>query len=261
MARRSLARCRTIITGASSGIGYHLALELAHQGARFVVTARRRERLEKLAELLAARDCPVATVCGDITDPAVRASLVSQARQCYGGIDLLINNAGVSGHGRFVEARPDRLRRIMEVNFFAAAELTRIAYPVLVQGVRPMVVFTGSILGRRGVPRNSEYAASKFALTGWSEAVRAELARDGIDLLLVQPGTTNTEFFDHLIETDQRLPWTTPPGRPPEKVARAIVHAIRRGKREIIPSIPGRLLLWTNRAAPQLLDWWLKRYG
>ncbi|MFV2067232.1 MAG: SDR family NAD(P)-dependent oxidoreductase [Pirellulales bacterium] len=261
MARRSLSQCRVIVTGASSGIGYQLALELAREGARLVVTARRSERLNTLADQIRGLGRPVAVVCGDIVDPAVRETLVAEACNTFGGFDLLINNAGVSAHGRFASASSDRLRRIMEVNFFAAAELIRVALPTLAKANRPMVVNVGSILGRRGLPRNSEYSASKFALAGLSEALRPELTRHGIDLLLVNPGTTDTDFFEHLIETEETPPWTTRPGVTPEKVARAIVHAVRRGKHEIVPSLPGRLLLWANRAAPRLVDLWMKKYG
>ena len=127
---------------------------------------------------------------------------------CWGGLDVLINNAGVSAHGRFADSDEPTLRRVMEVNFFAAAELTRLALPLLhVQNpnrrsqnpIPAAIVNIGSIIGHRGLPLNSEYAASKFALRGWSESLRAELAADGVDVLLVSPGTTDTEFFDHLL--------------------------------------------------------------
>ena len=94
---------------------------------------------------------------------------------CYGGLDLLVNNAGIGAQGRFAEADPARLRQIMEVNFFAPAEMTRAALPLLKQGRRPMIVNIGSILGHRGIPGTSEYCASKFAVQGFSESLRAEL--------------------------------------------------------------------------------------
>jgi len=261
MARRSIAQCRAIVTGASSGIGYQLVLELARQGARLVVTARRGKRLEMLAGQVRELGQPIAAVRGDLVDPSVREAIVAEARSKFGGVDLLINNAGVSAHGRFALASPDRLRRIMEVNFFAAAELIRVAQPALEEGNSPIIVNVGSILARRGVPRNSDYSASKFAMAGLSEALRPELARRGIDLLLVNPGTTDTDFFEHLIDKEESLPWATRRGVAPEKVARAIVRAIQRGKHEIVPSWPGRLLLWANRTAPRLVDLWMRRYG
>jgi short-subunit dehydrogenase len=181
-------------------------------------------------------------------------------KSVLGGLDLLVNNAGVSAHGAFAEADEARLRRIFEVNFFAAAELTREAIPLLSQGRDSMIVNVGSILGSRGIPLNSEYCASKFAMRGWSEALRTELKSRGVGLLLVSPGTTDTEFFDNLLERKTDMPWKEARGVPPEKVARATVRAIRRGKHEITPSWRGWLLVRLNRFSPRLVDWLLGRY-
>jgi short-subunit dehydrogenase len=200
-------------------------------------------------------------VPGDVSDAVTRDAAVKTAREQLGGLDMLINNAGTSAHGRFEDASPERLRRIMEVNFFAAAELTRAALPLLREGREPVVVNVGSILGRRGVPFNSEYCASKFALVGWSEAVRPELARQGIDVLVVNPGTTDTEFFAHLIEKTGEVPWKTPKGVPASTVARATIDAIRRRKSEIVVGNRGRFLVWLNRLAPRWVDRRLRRYG
>ena len=115
-------------------------------------------------------------------------------QQETGGLDLLVNNAGVGALGEFAEADPQRLRTVMEVNFFAPAELIRAAMPLLRAGEQPMIVNIGSVLGHRAVPLKSEYCASKFALHGFSDAVRAELADQGIDLLMVSPSTTQRSF-------------------------------------------------------------------
>src|SRR4029079_8217356 len=120
--------------------------------------------------------------------------------------DLLINNAGVGALGRFEEAGAERLRRIMEVNFFALVEMARLAIPALQQGRRPLIVNISSILGHRAVPRSSEYCASKFAVQGFSESLRAELTRLKIGVLVVSPGTTATEFFDHAVESLGKQP-------------------------------------------------------
>jgi short-subunit dehydrogenase len=261
MSRRTLQDRRALVTGASGGIGRALALELARRGAHLVLVARREEKLRALATEIENLGRRAVIVAGDITEAATRARALAAARDELGGLDLLVNNAGVSAHGRFHEAAPERLRTIMEVNFFAAAELTRAAAPLLQQGRRPMVVNIGSILGHRGIPHNSEYCASKFALRGWSEALRAEFSKLGIDLLLVSPGTTDTEFFDHLIDKRGEVPWTQEKGVPAETVARATVRAIERGRREIIPSRRGRLLTRLSRFLPGLLDRVMARYG
>src|SRR5581483_9150141 len=125
-----------------------------------------------------------------------RLAALAAAQRQFGGLDILVNNAGVSAWGPFDQAGEDRLRRIREVNFFALAEMTREALPLVKAGRQPLVVNIASILGHRGIPLQAEYCASKFAVRGLSESLRPELARTGIDLLLVSPGTTDTEFFD-----------------------------------------------------------------
>ncbi len=262
MGRRLLADRRVLLTGASSGIGRALALQLAPFGARLMLLARREapllELVDELKRLGAASAEPIV---GDVTDAELRTSVADQIRNDWGGLDLLINNAGVSAHGRFDGSSPAVLRQIMEVNFFAAVELARETLPLLKAGDDPLLVNIGSILGHRGVPYNSEYCASKFALRGWSESIRPELARDGIDVLLVSPGTTDTEFFDHLLAKGKKLPWGEQQGVPAEKVATQIIRAIEHRRHEIFPNWRGRLLGLLNRFSPRLVDRVMNRYG
>jgi short-subunit dehydrogenase len=261
MATRTIAGSRAIVTGASSGIGRAIALELGRHGADVVLLARRADRLGELAAEFQSLPGRAELVAGDVVDPAVRRSCIDRAIDAFGGLDILVNNAGLSAIGRFQSADSDRLRRIMEVNFFAPAELIRAALPTLKQGRKPIVVNVGSILGRRGIPHSSEYCASKFALRGLSQSLRAELAPQGIDLLVVSPGTTQTELFEHAIEIRTRPPWLDRRGVSPERVAQATVRAIERGKSEIVPSFSGKALCWLERLCPWLLDWRLSRHG
>ncbi len=260
MARRSLDGLRAIVTGASSGIGRELVQQLAAAGARVVALARREDRLRALAEQCNSQRGEVAPVAGDVTEAEVRHRAIETARSRFGGLDILVNNAGVGAMGPFEDADPHRLRHIMEVNFFALVEMTRLALPLLHQGTTPIIVNVSSILGRRGVPYSSEYAASKFAVHGFSESLRAELARHGIDVLVVSPGTTETEFFDSLIERTGSAGW--PEHRPVSAaaVARQTVRAMRRGKHEIVPYFWGKVLLGLNRLSPALVDRLLTRY-
>ncbi|QDS98934.1 SDR family oxidoreductase [Adhaeretor mobilis] len=262
MLQRLIADSRVILTGASSGIGAALARALAKERARLILVARRHDRLEQLAEECEADSTTsIDLVVGDVTDPKLRERAIATAQARWGGLDLLINNAGVSAHGKFEDNASETFRQIMEVNLFAAAELTRLAVPLLRIGRTPAIVNVSSILGHRGAPLNSEYSASKFALRGWSEALRAELASDGIDVMLVSPGTTDTPFFDHLLEKQAKLPWGSSKGIPPEAVAAQIVTALRRRRREIFPNWRGRLLVTANRLAPGLVDRIMKKYG
>jgi short-subunit dehydrogenase len=200
-------------------------------------------------------------VLGDVTDSVARLRAIETARDKLGGLDILVNNAGTAAHGRFAEADPGRLRTIMEVNFIAPAELIRESLPLLRAGRQPIVVNIGSILGHRGCPHKSEYSASKFALHGFSEAIRPELTTLGVDVLVVAAGPTETEHFDTLIEDKGEMPWGNPRRKPAAEVARLIVRAIERGKHEVITSRRGRLWVLLNRLSPRLVDRIMARYG
>lgn len=260
MPRRSIAGCRALLTGGSSGIGRALATMLVADGAQVLTVARRPERLAELAASVANAPGRFELLVGDITSPKVRQTAVERMRQLFGGLDLLINNAGIGAAGLFSEAAPERLRHVMEVNFFAATEMVRLSLPLLKAGNRPMIVNVGSILGHRGIPGSAEYCASKFALQGFSESLRAELAPAGIDVLVVSPGTTRTEFFERSIDAAMNRR-AQRQGMEPSVVARRTIAAIRRGKHEIVAGAQGKLLVWTNRLFPRLLDAILARYG
>ena len=261
MAKRTIRGSRAIVTGASSGIGREVARELARQGAKVVLVARREDRLQQLANEISADGGQVKWVAGDITDSAIRHKTLELAKESYGGLDILVNNAGVGAMGLFEDADPARVRRIMEVNFFALVEMTRLALPLLKRGDLPIIVNVSSILGRRAAPHNSEYSASKFAVHGFSEALRAEVARHGIDVLVVSPGTTDTEFFDQVLEKTGSPQWPEHTAVTAAMVASEMVSAIRRGKHEIVPYRWGKVLVWLNRISPRLVDWLMARYA
>lgn len=260
MAKREIAGCRSVVTGASSGIGRAIALELCRQGASVTVTARRERRLTEIVQQSAALPGRMSQVSGDICEPDVRERVIRCTVDEWGGVDLLVNNAGVGKLGRFEDGTPEVLRQVMEVNFFATAEMTRVALPHLKNGRTPILVNVSSILGRRGVPHNSEYCASKFAVHGFSESIRTELMAEGIDLLVVSPGTTGTEFFERSLERTSEPRW--PEHRPvtPEYVAKHIVAAIRAGRREIVPYLWGKVLCELSRFSPKLVDRIMRNY-
>lgn len=260
MAKREIQGSRAIVTGASSGIGRAIALELARQGAVPLVMARREARLRELAGQIASDGGKAQTVVGDVTEPAVRQQAIDVARAALGGLDVLVNNAGIGAMGLFEHADPERLRRIMEVNFFALVEMIRLALPLLKQGKNPIIVNVGSVLSLRGAPYSSEYSASKFAVRGFSEALRAELVGHGIDVLVVHPGTTETEFFDKVIQHTGEPSWPKHAPVSAAEVARKTVRAIRSGRHEIIPYRWGRVLDWLNRLSPRLVDRIMARY-
>lgn len=261
MARRPIQDMRTIVTGASSGIGREIALELGRHGAKLIVTARREERLQGLLAELHDLQADARVVIGDIVDASTRESLLSTAQDEFGGLDLLINNAGIGAIGPFMQADEERLRRVMEVNFFAPLELIRSSVPLLREGARPMIVNVSSVLGHRAVPKKSEYCASKFAMHGFSDALRCELAADEIDVLLVSPSTTSSEFFDKVIDSNSNSPGPASSAMLPNAVARKTVRAIRSGKHEIILTPGGKMLVWLDRLCPPLMNRLISRFG
>lgn len=247
-----------ILTGASSGIGRELCQMLAARGANVVATARREDRLIDLRDTIGREfpsAQPIEILPGDITDPSLRRRLVDHATRIGDGrLDLLVNNAGVGAIGPFQWATPERLRRVMEVNFFAPAELTRAAIPLLKGGRSPVICNVGSVLGHRAVPNKSEYCAAKFALHGWSDSLRAELRPCGIQVTLVSPSTTRSEFFDAVIDTPvgekSRGFGSWSAGR----VAHAALAAIVARRAEVILSLGGKALVYADRLAPPLIN-------
>lgn len=262
MARRALENRRILLTGASRGVGRELAKEFARRHAQLLLVARSGDALQALVpELLSLGARSAAAFVGDVTDAEFRETVVGKIRKSWQGLDVLVNNAGVSAHGHFDAHDESILRRIMEVNFYAPAELTRLSLPLLLESDDALIVNIGSILGHRGMPHNSEYSASKFALRGWSEALRTELHSREVDVLLVSPGTIDSDFFNHLLSKSDWIPWGKQKGITPAAAARQIVRAIERRRNEIYPNWRGRLLVAANRLAPRLVDRVMNRFG
>lgn len=259
--RRSLENKRVIITGATSGIGLALANALAAENCRLIINGRRSEILDQIADGFkqAGRDC--VAIAGDVTDEATRKKLLAAVRENFGGLDILINNAGVGAMGRFDTASDDRLRKVFEVNFFAVADFIRESLPLLKDGDDSLIVNLSSVLGHRAVPLKSEYCASKFAIHGFSDAIRAEIAGDGIELLLVSPSTTDSEFFDSAIEDSAKKNWKKGGVMSPEAVAIRTVRAMKKRRHEIILTFGGRTLVWLDRIIPGIANRIIARFG
>jgi len=167
---------------------------------------------------------------------------------------VLINNAGIGATGHFADVSPERLRTIMEVNFFGLTETTRVCLPLLRRGVTPAVVNISSVAAKRGLPARSEYSASKFAVQGFSEALRAELDKDGIDVLVVCPGLTQTNFSQNMIEQKALVQLDHLRGMTSEQVAEATLRSLERGRHDVTLTLQGRLLVLVSRFLPRLAD-------
>jgi short-subunit dehydrogenase len=252
--RRDLSNKRVLITGTSQGIGRALAVEAAKRGCKVVAAARSKELLDELATEVRAAGGTVEPVVADVTDPADRQTMLDAAKTRFGGLDILVNNAGIGATGHFTESNPETLRRIFEVNFFGAAELSRLCLPELKNGNQPLIINISSIVGRRALPARGLYAASKFALAGWSEALRAELLLEGIGVLVMNPGLTKTNFSKNLLERTARRQYDHLRGMSAEKVAERTWNAAARDWKEVTLTAPGLALTLTTRFLPRLVD-------
>jgi short-subunit dehydrogenase len=251
---RELRNRRILITGASGGIGRCLAEQASQLGARVTLVARTADKLEALARDLSSRGADVLAVPGDITRDEDRHRIVESSVEHFGGLDVLVNNAGIGSFGHFAGSSEAVLRQIMELNFFAPAELMRLTIPHLMRGDMPAIVNVASMCGRRGLPAWPEYSASKFALCGLTDALRGEMARFDIDVLLVVPGLTRTDLGHNLLRKEGRMNIDFARGMPPEKVASSILRSLRKNKRETILGWEARWILGVNRFLPGLVD-------
>jgi short-subunit dehydrogenase len=254
---RSIVGSRMLVTGASQGIGRALVLAALAKGAKVLAAARQQSLLDELAA--EAKNPNLAIVAADVTSPDDRAKMVAAAQEKFGGLDILVNNAGIGATGHFADSDFDNLRKIFEVNFFGLTETTRIFLPTLKRGVKPAIVNISSVIGKRGLPARSHYASSKFAVQGFSEAIRAELAKDGIDVLVVCPGLTQTNFSKNMLEQKAKVQLDHLRGMTSEQVADATLRAIARGTNEIVLTTNGKMLVLMNRFFPWVVDYFSKK--
>ena len=268
--RRTMARpnsyrdARCLVTGASSGLGEAFARRLAAEGARVILTGRSVDRLRAVAsEIIGAGAEPgdAIAVAADLTEPDDLRMLLDVTAERFGGaIDLVVNAAGVGAYGRFESHDATVLRRVFEINVFALAEVCRGVQPMLRRGDRPTLLNVGSIVARRGLPGRPEYSASKFAVAGLTESIRAEWAFDGIHVLLLNPGFTTTGFERNLVTNTAVYQTEGHRSMSPDAVAAAGLDAARRGRNELTLTARGRLLLAVNRLLPRFVDWGFARW-
>jgi short-subunit dehydrogenase len=226
-----------VITGASSGIGKLLALRIARAGARVGLVARRESELRSVAtEIEQAGGTAVVLPC-DVAERSQVFETAERARSQLGPIDILVNNAGYGHHRRFLEWDLDDMERMLRVNFLGTLYWTKALLPDMVTRRSGWIVFIASVAGKLGVPEESAYAASKFAMVGLAEALSMEVDDAGVHVLTVCPGAINTPFFD--AEALERMP---PVAKrmmiEPERVVDATLAALENGKHEItVPKI------------------------
>ena len=246
-----------IVTGASAGIGEATARVLAGAGMRVAVCARRRERLDRLAADLAATGREAAVDGLDVTDAGAVRAMVDDVASRWGSIDVLVNNAGRGLSATVEDTKPEEFRALLELNVMAVFTATQAVLPWMRRSGRGHIINVSSIVGRRGVPYRGAYSATKFALGGLSEALRVELRGTGIDVSLVYPIGTATEFHD--VESRRAGQGRQGPIQSSEHVARCILRCVRRPRAEVYPFRPSWLLALASVIAPRLVDIGMRR--
>ena len=251
------------ITGASGGLGEALAYEFAREGARLILSARRKHELERVkANCNAAAQENVRVLPLDLAQPESLQLSTDAAVQIFGHIDILVNNAGLRQRSRVDETPLDSYRRIMEVNYFGTIALTKFLLPHFVSRREGHFVNISSLAGKFGTPHRSGYAASKHALHGFFDALRAEHHHDNIFVTMICPGfirpalRSGGKTFDSETKVADA---SFSRGKPAQWCAQRILHAVRRRKEEIY--IGGRevLAVYVKRWFPTLFSKIIRR--
>jgi short-subunit dehydrogenase len=250
------------ITGASAGIGRAAALRLARHGAAVAICGRRRERLEEVATQIEAAGGRALPVVADVTSDADMQRLVAAAVERFGGLDVMICNAGFGIAGSIESVSAEQMKRLLDVNYLGTYHAARAAIPVFRRQTRGHLIIVSSIVGQRGVPFMGGYSATKFAQVGLAECLRAEFAGTGIHVSVVFPVSTETEFFDVMTrETGAHVERAFGPRQSAEHVADAIARAIASPAAEVYPHRLSRGLVWLNALAPGICDRFVRKYG
>ena len=244
-----------LITGASSGIGRATALEMARRGAHVILVARREDLLAETADECRAAGVRATAVAVDVTN---RDAILRIATD-FPDIDVLVNNAGFARFDSVAEAAIDDFRAMMETNYFGAVHCTQAVLPGMLARGSGAIVNVASITGIMGFARMSGYCATKFALTGFTEALRDEVIARGVRVALVCPGTTETEFFVTAERGKMPAASRLALAVSPERVARAVCDAAEDGRyRRIVPSFSAFFMRF-KELSPRLMHTLMRR--
>lgn len=250
-----------IVTGASSGIGRETAIAFAHADANLVLASRNEEALNALAAELAPLGRRVLVVPTDVTQRATVDAMIQRAADEMGSVDILVNNAGLGLNALLAEGSMTNIRRLFEVNVFGALHCIQAVVPYMRQQGGGQIINVSSVAGKIATPRHGAYAATKFALTAISDALRLELADCSITVTTVYPGVTDTPFGENVLKEAE-----VPPipailrGVPPRRVASAIVRAARWQKREVYVTVTDRMAVSLKNLSPGLVDWGIRTF-
>jgi len=248
----NLSGKRVILTGAAGGIGYRVALLLAAKGARLALVERNAPRVEEICAEINKNGGSATSIALDLSAEGAPQQAIDAALQAMGGIDILINNAGIMDFTLFERHDPKRIQQMIGVNVIAPMLLVRAVLPHLLKQDSGRIVNIGSAFGSIGFPHFATYCASKFAMRGFSEALRRELADTQVSVTYVSPRATKTPLNDDV--TTRMLEETKTSMDAPEYVAEQIVQAIERNCKEHFIGQPESFFARLNGMFPRLVD-------
>jgi dehydrogenase/reductase SDR family member 7B len=242
------------IVGASSGIGAALVKALAEKGARLIISARRENLLNELAESCASGSVQVLPL--DLAEPGMADAAVGKAWEIYGGLDWVFLNSGIAMRDMAVNSDLEASKKVMDINFWGPVALTKALLPRLTTGPEGHLVVTSSLSGKFGVPQMSIYSASKHALHGYFESLRTETFRSGLKIHLVIPGFVRTDIALSGLKGDG-TPYRKPQpslaqGMAPDLCARQILRNLEKDREEFVVGGTEKYMVWFHRMFPGL---------
>lgn len=238
-----------LITGASRGIGYAIALELAKKGVkRLLLVARDRSRLASVAAEIEDLGVEAVTLALDLTEPVTVNIAIARAWKAYGPINLLVNCAGVAHQAPFLESKPEQVEQEFSLNVMGMYHVTRLVARRMASQREGTIVNVSSLMGKVAAPTMSTYSATKFAILGFTQALRSELAPYNIQVVALLPTLTDTDMMRKL----QLFRWVMP--MTSEQVAKALINGLKKESPEIIVGWQSHLAVWCQRLFPWILD-------
>jgi NAD(P)-dependent dehydrogenase (short-subunit alcohol dehydrogenase family) len=244
-----------VVTGAAGGIGRSIALSLARRGARVALIDIDEDGLDRVVGEIETQGAEAFAQRCDITSPEACRQAIEAVVDRWGGVDLLVNNAGVSHHSRAAETEPAVIRKVMDVNFFGAVHCTHAALPSLLERGGAVVAIS-SVAGFAPLVDRCGYAASKHALHGYFDTLRAELADQGVDVVLVCPAYADTSIDRHAIGANGSPVKKRTVGRllSPDEVAEAVLEGVERRRRQVELSWVAKSSFWLWTLLPSAYE-------
>lgn len=247
-----------LVTGASMGIGEAIARVFAGEGARLALAARSFEKLQQVAHSLPTEALPLQT---DMSQPAQIRAMVRTTAEHFGRIDVLINNAAIGMYAAIADMSPEQFERLVATNWLGPVHAIQAVIPYMRRQGGGQIINISSVAGKVALPWMGAYCSSKFALNALSDSLRMELRSDNIHVLSVCPGRVNTPFTRNAFKDAATEPFHSG-GISAERVARAVLRASLRGKRQIVVPANNRLFGWFHALFPSWLDrgmsWFLR---